>query len=593
MKTSERTSARVRAIAFYAILVGCLCSLWVLFLWRTDSLSSRLTGDYARITGDVVLLTCPYWFSGRVWRRVGLFLAPAACAVLLVNLWYFNAWGDIIPPWAVTYTGNVDGNLLRATGALINPGDIFFVLISLIPVAAWFILDRPDWRPSVRNRWLLVLCSLGVYGLSVGVRIRSIIVFNRIEYALNFSVKDAVDELLEHPKIVQLASLQRGPVLHAVNIARDFMAMGYEENPSSEELKRIESFLHDIPGYEADSAFLANRGKNIVLIIVESLNGELIDKCVGGREVTPVLNRLTREEGCVFSTEVVSQVKYGRSIDGQLLTNTGLLPLDKGVSSVSARASLPFLPSLPRIFKGYDSYAVMGTKGVVWGERDAALLTGYEQTSTLYDFAEKSETHDVDGAMFRHAIGILGERVSKGSSRPFIMELISGSMHLPYEDTAAPHIPEFSSVGGLEGDYYTVTSYFDACLGRFINKLKEMGLYDNTVVFVMSDHENTFEPRTRDEDPQRTFFGAFNCGRSERIERTTGQVNIYPAILEIMGMECNPYYHGLGASMLSGNVDSAYTPYGKEYGPVSEREKEAYTVADEIWRYNFFEKTDE
>ncbi len=583
-------SPQARTIGLYMVLVASLCTIWVLFMWRTDSLSSRLSGDYARIAGDVVLLTCPYWFAGRRWRLIGMLMAPLACLILLLNLWYYNAWGDIIPPWALSYTENIDGDLVRATIALMKREDFFFVLTSLLPLGAWFVLGQPDWCPKPMTRWILVGGSLVIYGMSLCVRVRSIIVFNRIEYGLNMSVGDAFDELLEHPKIVQLASMQRGPIFHGINIIRDLGAMRRSEKPDKEELEGIARFLQEVPCYAPDSIFTANVGKNIVLIIVESLDGELIGKSAGGREVMPVLNEMIREEGCIFSTNVVSQVKYGRSIDGQLLINTGLLPPDKGVSSVSTRGSLPYVPSLPRVFASYDSYAIMATKGIVWSERDVAQLIGYEDTSTIYDYPGVREGHDADGTMFRIAIEKLADRKGNGERSPFIMELISGSMHLPYEDAAAEDVREYASVSGLERNYYTVASYFDECLGRFIQDLKELGIYEDTVVFIMSDHENTFEAKGKNEHPGRTFFGAFNCGHSLEINRTTGQVNIYPAIMEIMGQDCQAAYHGLGASLLSPDVNSARTPYGKEFGPVDSQEIEAYEIADEIWRFNFFEK---
>lgn len=60
------------------------------------------------------------------------------------------------------------------------------------------------------------------------------------------------------------------------------------------------------------------------------------------------MNALVNAENTVSALNIVPQVKEGCSNDGQLLTNTGLLPLDKGVSSMLF-GDRNIYPSLPRI----------------------------------------------------------------------------------------------------------------------------------------------------------------------------------------------------------------------------------------------------
>ncbi|MCC8144268.1 MAG: hypothetical protein LUD02_02940 [Tannerellaceae bacterium] len=90
--------------------------------------------------------------------------------------------------------------------------------------------------------------------------------------------------------------------------------------------------------------------ENLIIILAESFESWVLETFVEEKEITPALNRLLKEEQTLYAPYVLSQVKGGRSIDGQLLINTGLLPIAAG--SYSTRFLDNYYPSLAKAFKG-------------------------------------------------------------------------------------------------------------------------------------------------------------------------------------------------------------------------------------------------
>lgn len=577
-----------RTIIFYLVLLITMCSIWVLFTHRVNSQTANLTGDYIRIVGDMLLLTLPYWFLNARWRRAGTFFPLIVSLISLCNIWYYNAWGDIIPPWVYTYASNVDTALISSVKALWQPRDLWFVALAAITFIAYPLLRPLDWHPATRTRLVITAASLAIISGSFTIRVRSHIHYFKQTYGIVKTYSQASADLFGHYVLSQTGSVQHGPVLHIINMAQDIYALNTSVRLTDAERNEITDYLRQVPTYTADTLFSANRGKNIIIIVVESLNSDLIGRQVNQCQVTPCLNSLLSQENTLYTTQMVGQTKYGRSVDGQLLINTGILPLDRGVSIASHRNTVQYLPSLAKHFDQYDACAIFATNGMIWSERDVARYLGYKKTYTLSDYPQQVSQYGQDGGMFRYAIEQIKAHRAQQPDKPLLLELVTGSMHVPYEDPAVPSVPQFADIDNPERNYLNSAHYFDANLQWFIDRLKTERQYEDTVIFIISDHENLYNPNVYLNNPPRIIFSAINCGTTGRIDRTTGQVNIYQTILAIMGQPCPRHYHGLGPDILDSQLNSAVNAYGEQFGHTTQAQRQAYTISDLIWSSNYF-----
>ena len=95
----------------------------------------------------------------------------------------------------------------------------------------------------------------------------------------------------------------------------------------------------------ASPAFGAARGRNLIVVQVESLQDFVVDFRVGSQEVMPHLKRWVDES--LRFTNVTDETNEGRTSDAEFTTMTSLLPLDHG--AVAFRYPGHHYTALPRI----------------------------------------------------------------------------------------------------------------------------------------------------------------------------------------------------------------------------------------------------
>ncbi len=185
--------------------------------------------------------------------------------------------------------------------------------------------------------------------------------------------------------------------------------------------------------------------------------------------------------------------------------------------------------------------------------------------------------------MFRQAADMI-----KNIRQPFFMTLMTISMHIPFNEGAWSMPEEFAGAEGInqrEKNYATVCHYTDRYIGDFLKSLPE-----NTIVFIAADHSQSVASGN-DTTPAAAFM-AINTGHTQRISRTVGQVNLFPATLDILGR--NASYGGLAPSAFNPTVNGTRDSYGNIYGNPSKETIDtldmAYRISDIIIRGDYFGK---
>ena len=120
-----------------------------------------------------------------------------------------------------------------------------------------------------------------------------------------------------------------------------WQSLACKRNLSDEEQQAIDSYLLQMRELNKngkcsihDSIAEKNLKKNLILIVVESLNTELLGAEIEGRPVMPVLDSLANANGTLLARQVVPQIRDGGSGDGQMMINTGQLPLRAGSAAI-------------------------------------------------------------------------------------------------------------------------------------------------------------------------------------------------------------------------------------------------------------------
>ena len=251
------------------------------------------------------------------------------------------------------------------------------------------------------------------------------------------------------------------------------------------------------------------KGKNVIFIHAESIQNFLIDLKINGEEVTPVLNRISKE-GIYFS-KFYPQISVGTSSDTEFTLLTGLMPSSSGTVFVSY--SDRTYEGMPSLFQnlGYYTFSMHANNADYWNRKVMHKKLGYTKfyAKDSYDLSNTEEIIGLglsDKEFFKQSLEYLKQINLQNS--PFMGIIITLSNHSPFSDTEKygefkltipiettddagnPIIEEKEYVEGTGmGDYLKSAHYADSALGEFFETIENENLLKNTIFIIYGDHE--------------------------------------------------------------------------------------------------------
>ena len=230
------------------------------------------------------------------------------------------------------------------------------------------------------------------------------------------------------------------------------------------------------------------KGKNLIVIQLEAFQNFLIGLHLDGREVTPAMNRLAREEW--YFPRFFQQVGQGNTSDAEFVVNTSLhIPRVGAASVVYGHKELPGLPRLLKAY-GYDTMTFHTNDVVFWNRKELYPALGFDRYYDREFFGDEDEVMfgASDEVLYRKTADVLEQAAASG--RPFYAMVVSMSAHHPFNLPERKYRMELPGryEGTLVGDYIRAQNYADEALGQFVERLKQSGLWDTSVVVIYGDH---------------------------------------------------------------------------------------------------------
>jgi lipoteichoic acid synthase len=316
------------------------------------------------------------------------------------------------------------------------------------------------------------------------------------------------------------------------------------------------------------------KGKNLILIQVESLQQFVINQQVNGQDLTPTLNKLFKHS--ITFPHFYAQTIGGNSSDAEFLTQTSLFPLDSG--SVFFRYPNNHYHSMAKELKkeGYSTHAVHADEKTFWNRHTMYPSLGFDHFKAIDDF--KQDEIVGMGVGDKTMFSEMGDRLLK-EKKPFYSFIVTLSNHMPYE---LP--PEKSSLslpndleGTLLGSYFQTVRYTDEALGIFINKLEQNGLLKDSIIVLYGDHNGIFyrdksqvekwsKQKISYEEWYRDYatvpFMIYHPSIDGRVDATIGgQIDVMPTLRSVMGLGGDPDYI-LGKNLFTKQAEGVLIPSG-------------------------------
>lgn len=535
---------------FVVAAVGALATvLWFDLSWSmaTSFRAMSFIATYLYGATLALLMAAPAVFCKRRWP-MAIVLAVADC-LCIANLMYVRTYFMPIPPASYLLVSNV-----AEFGPAIVQSLRWTDWLSIIITVATVWLMGSDGRKPRRPAYLTILgtatalCLL--YSLCVGG------VFDRIEKLKNACYYRSTPPVVFTLPISILADALESnrPISDADKAAaKQWLA-------NSAELRRA---------MLTDSLERRYEPRNLALIIVESLEAWTIGATVEGQAITPHLNACLADTSTTWmARRVLSQVGTGRSIDGQLLMTSGLMPLSDYVYSMRfADHTYPHLLHALKQHRDAKSYFLIGDRATTWNQGAITRQFGFEDIRFRESWDNSESVGHKGMPSDRSFLRQVADAMRVGdiwpAGAPAMVEAVTYSSHFPFL------IPdEFLTIDLRDdypehlGDYIEAIGYVDAAVGEYIDYLRSRPDADSTMIVIVGDHEAlaTMRSDIRKHSPAMSALVdsesyvpmiVLNSPVAGRREEVMGQVDVYSTILDMFGLWGTPdVFPGLGYSAL-------------------------------------------
>ena len=230
------------------------------------------------------------------------------------------------------------------------------------------------------------------------------------------------------------------------------------------------------------------KGKNVIILQLESIQNFVINKEINGKEITPNLNKFINENIEISNMFMQS---YSSTADSEFSATTSLYPMENGMSY-----SRYYTNAYNNIFtmfenEGYTTSYMHGNYGFFWNRGNVYKSYGVENIELKDSFADTSE--NIAGYLSDELLYTQAVEKLKSYNMPFVSYIVSASSHTPFnleglEDRSKVNIDVGKYKDTFLGNYLESVNYADYAFGIFIDKLKEANLYDDTVILLFGDH---------------------------------------------------------------------------------------------------------
>lgn len=311
---------------------------------------------------------------------------------------------------------------------------------------------------------------------------------------------------------------------------------------------------------------------HIVIYLIDCLRADHVGAYGYDRAITPNID-LFASEAVVFEN-AFAQSSWTRPAVVSLFT--GIYPRVHGVQG-DLDVLPQDLPYLPEILQnaGYETAAVV-TNGMV--SQKFGFGRGYTYFERLAEQHRHSpEIHQQSDRLNEVVFDYLARR---SEPKPLFLYAHSTDPHAPYLPRQ-PFLDEFASgvenpeigrhdrvenlktlapqeVDGLRDDlvalYDAEIAFNDAHFGRFLQELKDRGLYDDSVIVLVADHGEQFFEHGRwqhgldlyQEVLHVPLIVRFPSGRwaGRRVARTVEHIDLLPSLMDFIGLEWPVGIHG-------------------------------------------------
>ncbi|KKI88619.1 hypothetical protein WQ54_30980 [Bacillus sp. SA1-12] len=456
--------------------------------------------------------------------------------LLLANMVFYRFFNDFLTIPVLFQTSNM-GDLGSSISGLFLPTD----LLMFVDIAVLFwLLKKPTFKSSSqltrkeRSAYFLLVAAVFFFNLGLAETERPQLLtrsFDREMLVKNISVYN----------------------FHIYDVFLQSKTSAQRALADSNSLTEIENYVNANRKEPSQDLNGIAKGRNVILISLESLQNFVINEELNGQEITPFLNDLIKES--YYFDNFYHQTGQGKTSDSEFIVDNSLYPLGRG--AVYFTNSSNEYTASPEILKEYGYYSsIFHANNKSFWNRDIMYDTlGYDRFFDVNDYEVTQENSvgwglkDVD--FMEQTVQHIDEL-----PQPFYTRLITLTNHFPFElGEEDKMIEEFDSNSKTLNQYIPTVRYMDEAIKHFFEKLKQTDVYENSIIILYGDHygisENHNVAMEKFIGKEITPFEAIQLQRvpfivhipgvtdknPQTFTKVAGQVDIRPTIMSLLGID--------------------------------------------------------
>lgn len=492
---------------------------------------------------------------------------------LISNVLYYREFSDYISVNLIIGVGDVIGGLGGSTARVLDFKDAFYFLDTLI--ISGFLIKK---RKSYTVEKVIIKPATAVMVLATTLCVGNLLL-------AEYDRPQLLTRTFDKNYLVKYLGLVPYLAQDTVNSYKTNQVRALADESG---LVDIQDYLGTRTTLKNEDTFGLAEGRDVVYIHLESYQQFLIDYklevenedgTIEQHEVTPFLNSLFHSDDSLSFENVFHQVGGGKTSDAEMMVENSLFGTSSGSAMTLYGGDNEFF-ALPELLgaEGYNSAVFHGNTPSFWNRTNTYKNWGYDHFYSLNHY-----NYDNDELV---GYGLLDEpyyeqsyEYYKNMESPRLSKFIPVTTHFPYTNTGYTDFPQAKTEDETVNAYFSAANYSDNALKLFVDKLKEDGLYENTVFVLYGDHyahSNMRNPELatilKDDEGQHLdtenwdaydnsalqrvplIFHIPNADIPENVENIQqtygGQIDILPTFLRLMGND-NHYIH-MGQDLLSG-----------------------------------------
>ena len=315
-----------------------------------------------------------------------------------------------------------------------------------------------------------------------------------------------------------------------------------------------------------EAYFGAAKGMNVIYLHLESFQNFVINYKLNGEEVTPFLNSLTKDENTTYFDNFFHQTGQGKTSDAEFMLENSLFGLPQGSAFITkAQNTYQAAPSILKDY-GYSSAVFHGNNGSFWNRNVIYKSFGFDH---FFDASYYDTSSPIDMAEY----GLLdkpfydqSESLLSSLPQPFYTKFITVGNHYPYDmDQDLVTIDKAQTGDASVDDYFQTARYTDEAIEKVFTRLKELGLYDNSMIVLYGDHygisDNHKKAMGQIMEKEITPYESANLQRVPLFIHVPGmqggtnhtyggQTDLLPTLLHLLGIDTKNFIQ-FGSDLLS------------------------------------------